>query len=53
MGPGELGGTMPGIENTMEEFKKGSLKSSSGDKVKSRAQALAIGLSEERRAKGK
>lgn len=30
----------------MHKFKSGSLKSSSGDKVKSRAQAIAIGLSE-------
>lgn len=42
---------MPGIEKTMQEFKGGSLKSSSGHTVKNRAQALAIGLSEERKKK--
>ena len=30
----------------MKEFKKGKLKSSSGDKVKDRKQAIAIGISE-------
>ncbi len=44
---------MPGIKPTMEEFKKGTLKSGSGAKVKSRAQAIAIGMSEDRKAKGK
>lgn len=43
----------PGIKKTMEEFKKGTLKSSSGNKVVKRAQALAIGLSEQRKMKGK
>ncbi len=32
----------------MEEFKKGKLNSSSGDKVTNRKQAIAIGLSEAR-----
>ena len=32
----------------MHEFKAGTLKSSSGKKVKSRKQAIAIGLSEQR-----
>lgn len=43
---------MPGMENTMHEFKHGTLHSGSkkGRKVKSRAQAIAIGLSEERKA---
>jgi len=40
----------PGIKGTMEEFKSGSLKSSSGQKVTNRKQAIAIGLSEDRRA---
>ena len=42
---------MPGIAATMHEFKKGKLKSGSkkGPKVKSRKQAIAIGLSEERK----
>jgi DNA transposition AAA+ family ATPase len=39
---------MPGMEQTMKEFKKGKLHSGSkeGPKVKSRKQAIAIGLSE-------
>ena len=37
----------------MHELKRGTLRSSSGQKVKSRAQAVAIGLSEARRAGGK
>lgn len=43
---------MPGMQKTMHEFKHGSLHSGSkkGPKVKSRAQAIAIGLSEERKA---
>jgi len=42
---------MPGIEKTMHEFKRGGLHSGSkkGPKVKSRKQAIAIGLSEERK----
>jgi hypothetical protein len=36
----------------MHEFKEGELKSSSGQKVKSRKQAVAIGLSEARRSAG-
>lgn len=35
----------------MHKFKKGSLKSSSGKKVKSRKQAIAIGLSESGQSK--
>lgn len=34
------------IGEVMHEFKKGKLKSSSGDKVKDRNQAIAIGISE-------
>ncbi len=42
---------MPGIAATMREYSKGSLHSGSkkGPKVKSRKQAIAIGLSQERR----
>lgn len=40
------------VERAMRRRKKGTLKSSSGQKVKSRKQAIAIGLSEAR-AKGK
>ena len=42
---------MPGIKKTMEEYKEGNLHSGSkhGPEVKSRAQAIAIGLSEERK----
>ena len=39
------------VERTMRRRKKGTLKSSSGQTVKSRKQAIAIGLSEAR-AKG-
>lgn len=38
------------IAKVMHEFKKKKLKSSSGSKVKSRDQAIAIALSEARRA---
>lgn len=38
------------VEKVMHEFKEGDLRSSSGDKVKSRKQAVAIGLSEAREA---
>ena len=37
------------VEKTMHEFKEGTLKSSSGDKVTSRKQAVAIGLSKARK----
>lgn len=40
------------VERAMHKRKRGTLKSSSGKKVKSRKQAIAIGLSEARR-KGK
>jgi len=36
------------VESAMRRRKKGTLKSSSGQKVKSRKQAIAIGLSEAR-----
>jgi hypothetical protein len=39
------------VEKVMHEYKRGDLKSGrSGKKVKSRKQAIAIGLSEARRA---
>jgi Family of unknown function (DUF6496) len=38
------------VEKTMRERKRGTLRSSSGQKVTSRKQAIAIGLSEARRA---
>jgi hypothetical protein len=41
------------VEKTMHEYKEGTLKSSSGDKVKSRKQAVAIGLSKARKAGAK
>ena len=41
------------VEKVMREKKRGTLRSSSGAKVKSRKQAIAIGLSEARRAGGK
>ena len=41
------------IERTLHEFKIGKLKSGSGKKVTSRKQAIAIGLSQARRAGGK
>ena len=41
------------VEKVMEERKRGTLKSGSGQKVKSRKQAIAIGLSEARKAGAK
>jgi hypothetical protein len=42
------------VEKSMHEMKEGKLRSGrSGKKVKSRKQAIAIGLSEARRAGGK
>lgn len=41
------------VEKAMHERKHGTLRSSSGDKVTSRKQTIAIGLSEARRAGGK
>lgn len=40
------------VEREMHKFKRGKLKSGKGGKVKSRKQAIAIGLSEARK-KGK
>lgn len=37
------------VEKVMHEYKTGTLKSSSGKKVANRKQAIAIGLSEQRR----
>jgi len=39
------------VEKVMHEYKEGTLKSSSGKKVKSRKQAIAIALSEAKRKK--
>ena len=41
------------VEKAMHELKHGELKSGSGHKVTSRKQAIAIGLSEARKAGGK
>ena len=43
---------MPGMEKTMREYKKGTLHSGSkkGPKVSSRKQAIAIGMSQARKA---
>jgi len=38
------------VEKAMHERKRGTLKSGSGRKVKSRKQAIAIGLSQARKA---
>lgn len=46
---------MPGMRQTMKEFAAGKLHSGSkkGPQVRSRSQAIAIGLSEQRAAKKK
>jgi len=41
------------VGKAMHEYKHGELKSGSGKKVKSRKQAVAIGLSEARRSEAK
>ena len=41
------------VEKVMKEFKEGALKSSSGDKVESRKQAVAIALSKAGKSKKK
>ena len=41
------------VGRAMHERKRGTLKSGSGRKVRSRKQAIAIGLAEARRAGGK
>jgi hypothetical protein len=38
------------VHKVMKELKEGTLRSSSGDKVTNRKQAIAIGLSEARKA---
>jgi len=38
------------VHKVMKEYASGKLKSSSGQKVKSRQQAIAIGMSEARQA---
>ena len=45
--------TQDKVEKTMHERKRGTLRSSSGEKVTSRKQAIAIGLSEARKAGAK
>lgn len=42
---------MPGIKKTLSEYKAGKLRSGNGRKVTNRKQAVAIGLSQERRKK--
>ena len=39
------------VQKVLGEFKRGKLKSSSGAQVTDRKQAIAIGLSEQRRAR--
>jgi hypothetical protein len=39
------------VETVMHEYKAGTLKSSSGDKVTNRKQAVAIALSEQERSR--
>ncbi|MCW3083964.1 MAG: hypothetical protein JWP12_1330 [Bacteroidetes bacterium] len=41
------------VEKSLHEMKHGELRSGSGEKVTSRKQAIAIGLSEAREAGGK
>ena len=41
------------VEKAMHEMKRGELKSGSGKKVTSKKQAIAIGLSQARKAGGK
>lgn len=41
------------VEKVMHEYKAGSLKSSSGDKVTNRKQAIAIALSEQESLRSK
>ncbi|PYF77430.1 DUF6496 domain-containing protein [Pedobacter nutrimenti] len=41
------------VEKTMHQMKEGKLKSGSGQKVTSKKQAIAIGLSEARKAGAK
>lgn len=46
-------GAQKKVEKVMHEKKKGTLKSGTGKKVKSRKQAIAIGLSEARKSGAK
>ena len=46
-------GAQDKVEKVMHEKKKGTLRSGSGKKVTSRKQAIAIGLSEARKAGAK
>jgi hypothetical protein len=39
---------MPGFKETMDEFEKGTLRSSSGEKVTSKEQAFAIAMSQKK-----
>jgi Family of unknown function (DUF6496) len=41
------------VHKVMDEYKKGTLKSGSGKKVRSRKQAVAIAMSESRQSKKK
>lgn len=47
------GKQMMKVQKVMHEYKGGKLKSSSGQKVTGRKQAVAIALSEARQVKGK
>lgn len=44
---------MDKVRKVMREYKQGKLESSSGEKVTSRKQAIAIALSEQRRSRSK
>lgn len=44
---------MDKVHKVMREYKQGKLESSSGQKVTSRQQAIAIALSEQRRSRAK
>jgi len=44
---------MAGVRKTLKEFKKGKLKSGSGKKVTKRKQAIAIGVSQQRKKRNK
>jgi hypothetical protein len=48
-----VGGRQVTVHDVMYKFKHGTLKSGSGQRVKSRAQAIAIALSEAKPRKGK
>jgi len=44
---------MAGVRKTLKEFKKGKLKAGSGKKVTKRKQAIAIGVSQQRKKRNK